>query len=97
MTISELVKEVVGFEGKLVWDCSKPDGMPRKLMDSSKLDSLGWTPKLNEDFQVNGECFMRLLDSIFLYLMSLCIHGFSLYRASLAIVINQCWEISIIQ
>ncbi|KAJ4868054.1 Uncharacterized protein Rs2_50401 [Raphanus sativus] len=45
--------EVVGFEGKLVWDCSKPDGMPRKLMDSSKLDSLGWTPKLNEDFQRN--------------------------------------------
>ncbi|RID57923.1 hypothetical protein BRARA_F01259 [Brassica rapa] len=45
--LAELVKEVVGFEGKLVWDCTKPDGTPRKLMDSSKLASLGWTPKVS--------------------------------------------------
>ncbi|XP_010459407.1 PREDICTED: putative GDP-L-fucose synthase 2 [Camelina sativa] len=44
--LAELVKEVVGFKGKLVWDCSKPDGTPRKLMDNSKLASLGWTPKI---------------------------------------------------
>lgn len=37
-----LVKEVVGFEGKLEFDTSKPDGTPRKLMDVSKLTSLGW-------------------------------------------------------
>ncbi|XWS70883.1 hypothetical protein CRYUN_Cryun03dG0087500 [Craigia yunnanensis] len=35
--LAELVKEVVGFEGEFVWDTSKPDGTPRKLMDSSKL------------------------------------------------------------
>ncbi|KAF3522292.1 hypothetical protein F2Q69_00051506 [Brassica cretica] len=45
--LAELVKEVVGFEGKLGWDSTKPDGTPRKLMDSSKLASLGWTPKVS--------------------------------------------------
>jgi GDP-L-fucose synthase len=37
-----LIKEVIGFEGELVFDTSKPDGTPRKLMDVSKLHSLGW-------------------------------------------------------
>ncbi|KAF1883843.1 hypothetical protein Lal_00038335 [Lupinus albus] len=45
--LAELMKEVVGFEGDLVWDTSKPDGTPRKLMDSSKLAGLGWTPKIS--------------------------------------------------
>ncbi|KAL5699136.1 GDP-L-fucose synthase [Ranunculus cassubicifolius] len=44
--LAELVKEVVGFQGDLVWDTTKPDGTPRKLMDSSKLASLGWVPKV---------------------------------------------------
>jgi GDP-L-fucose synthase len=37
-----MVKDVVGFEGKLVFDTSKPDGTPRKLMDVSLLHSIGW-------------------------------------------------------
>lgn len=45
--LAELVKEVVGFEGELVWDASKPDGTPRKLMDSSTLAKLGWEPKIS--------------------------------------------------
>ncbi|KAI3695633.1 hypothetical protein L1987_78632 [Smallanthus sonchifolius] len=45
--LAELVKEVVGFEGELVWDSSKPDGTPRKLMDSSTLANLGWEPKIS--------------------------------------------------
>lgn len=45
--LAELVKEVVGFEGEIVWDSSKPDGTPRKLMDSSKLARLGWEPKIS--------------------------------------------------
>ncbi|KAL6012237.1 GRR1-like protein 1 [Asimina triloba] len=45
--LAELVKEVVGFEGQLVWDSTKPDGTPRKLMDSSKLAGLGWVPKIS--------------------------------------------------
>lgn len=47
-TISELaqtVANVVGFKGELVFDSSKPDGTPRKLMDSSKLRGSGWEPK----------------------------------------------------
>lgn len=43
--LAELVRSIVGFDGKIVWDRSKPDGTPRKLMDSSKIFSLGWSPK----------------------------------------------------
>lgn len=41
--LAELVRSVVGFEGKIVYDTSKPDGMPRKLMDCSKLNNAGWS------------------------------------------------------
>jgi len=49
MTITELARticEVVGFNGKLVFDTSKPDGTPRKLMSGAKLQSMNWTPKI---------------------------------------------------
>lgn len=44
--IAELVKEVVGFEGDLVFDASKPDGTPRKIMDVSRLREAGWEAKI---------------------------------------------------
>lgn len=44
--LSKLIKEVVGFEGEVLWDTSKPDGTPRKLLDSSRINSLGWKPKV---------------------------------------------------
>ena len=40
--LTETVAKVVGFQGEIVWDTSKPDGTPRKLMDVSRLKSLGW-------------------------------------------------------
>lgn len=40
--LAEIVKQTVGFDGEIVWDTTKPDGTPRKLMDVSKLESLGW-------------------------------------------------------
>ena len=43
--LAELVRKVVGFKNKLVFDASKPDGTPRKLMDSTRLRKLGWVPK----------------------------------------------------
>ena len=43
--LAEAVTEAVGFEGRLVYDRSKPDGTPRKLMDSQRLRQMGWTPK----------------------------------------------------
>ncbi len=42
--IAETVKAVVGFAGEIKWDASKPDGTPRKLMDSSRINALGWKP-----------------------------------------------------
>ncbi|MEP5255641.1 MAG: GDP-L-fucose synthase [Winogradskyella arenosi] len=43
--LAETIQTIVGHQGELVWDSSKPDGTPRKLMDSSKLSALGWIPK----------------------------------------------------
>lgn len=45
--LAELIKEVIGYSGKISFDTSKPDGTPRKLMDVSKLHALGWKHKIN--------------------------------------------------
>jgi GDP-L-fucose synthase len=45
--IAETVKAVIGFKGELKWDASKPDGTPRKLMDSSRINALGWKPQVD--------------------------------------------------
>jgi GDP-L-fucose synthase len=44
--LADIIKEIVGFSGKIVWDTSKPDGTPKKLLDVTKLLSLGWKPKI---------------------------------------------------
>jgi GDP-L-fucose synthase len=44
--LAELICEVVGFEGDLAWDTTKPDGMPRKLLDVTKIRALGWEPTI---------------------------------------------------
>jgi GDP-L-fucose synthase len=45
--LAELVKEIVGFEGDIVFDTDKPDGTPRKLLDTSRMDGLGWRAKIS--------------------------------------------------
>jgi GDP-L-fucose synthase len=45
LKLAELIKSIVGFEGKIVFDTSKPDGPPRKFIDSSRISGLGWNPK----------------------------------------------------
>ena len=45
--LAELVRDTVGFKGEVTWDPSKPDGTPRKLMDSSRLFALGWKPQVD--------------------------------------------------
>ena len=45
--LAELISAEVGYEGDLVFDTSKPDGTPRKLMDTSLINELGWKPKIN--------------------------------------------------
>lgn len=44
--LAELICDVVGFEGELAWDTTKPDGTPRKLLDVSKIRALGWKPAI---------------------------------------------------
>jgi GDP-L-fucose synthase len=45
--LAELIRRTVGFKGEILWDTSKPDGTPRKLMDSSRLFALGWKPRID--------------------------------------------------
>ncbi len=52
LTIAQLahaVKRAVGYEGEIVFDASRPDGTPRKLLDVSRLDALGWKPRVGLD------------------------------------------------
>ena len=63
VTIAELatlIREIVGFRGTIVYDRSKPDGTPRKLLDVSKLAGIGWTAKtsLEEGFSRSYEWFL---------------------------------------
>lgn len=44
--LAELIKDIVGYEGEIVLDSTKPDGTPKKLMDSSRLFELGWQPRI---------------------------------------------------
>jgi GDP-L-fucose synthase len=64
VTIKELaltVKEVIGYNGAIVFDASKPDGTPRKLLDCTKLHSLGWkhSTTLKEGIEIAYEDFKR--------------------------------------
>ncbi len=45
--LTEMVKRIVGFAGEIVWDHTKPDGTPRKLVDSSRIFALGWKPEID--------------------------------------------------
>ncbi len=45
--LTETVAKVVGFEGEIVWDTSKPDGTPRKLLDVTRLKALGWEASIS--------------------------------------------------
>jgi GDP-L-fucose synthase len=43
--LSEIVAKCVGYEGKIVWDTSMPNGTPRRMLDTTKIDNLGWKSK----------------------------------------------------
>ncbi len=45
--LAALVQRIVGYDGPIDWDSSKPDGTPRKLMDVSRLRALGWAPTVS--------------------------------------------------
>jgi GDP-L-fucose synthase len=46
LELTQLVMEVLGYDGPIVHDATKPDGTPRKLMDSSRLQAMGWQPRI---------------------------------------------------
>ena len=45
--LSEIIIELIGYEGKVVWDDTMPDGTPRKILDNRRIRSLGWQPKID--------------------------------------------------
>lgn len=59
--LAEMIKEIVGFEGEIVNDTTKPDGTPRKLLDVSRLHSLGWKHKipLKEGIKMTYDWFLE--------------------------------------
>ena len=69
LTINELAKvvqKIIGYQGKIKWDSSKPDGTPRKLMDVSKMTQAGWKAKikLEDGIRMTYEWFLNNQDSI---------------------------------
>jgi len=58
--MAETMKKVVGFEGDLLWDTSKPDGTARKLMDVSRIEKLGWKAsiQLKEGLDMTYQWFL---------------------------------------
>ena len=63
LDLSNIIKKIVGFKGNIIFDQSKPDGTPRKLLDISRLDSLGWQSKIDL-FEGLNKTYAWLQDSI---------------------------------
>jgi GDP-L-fucose synthase len=63
--LAALVKQIIGFQGEIVWDTAKPDGTPRKLMDVSKLHGLGWHHKiaLEDGIKLAYQDFLKLTEA----------------------------------
>jgi GDP-L-fucose synthase len=63
---AEVIKEITGYQGEVVFDSSKPDGTPRKLLDISKIEKLGWTPRitLRQGLESTYKWFLDNIDNI---------------------------------
>ena len=59
--LAETAAEVIGYKGEIIYDTSKPDGTPRKLLDVSKINALGWQAKtsLREGIKIAYEDFLK--------------------------------------
>jgi GDP-L-fucose synthase len=64
LDLAKKISTVVNFPGELIFDSSKPDGNPRKLLDSSLIDSFGWKPTVNLDdgLKISYEWFVKNID-----------------------------------
>ncbi|MEN5194229.1 GDP-L-fucose synthase family protein [Sphingobacterium faecium] len=59
--LAQLIQSIVGYQGNIIWDSSKPDGTPRKLMDVSKMHALGWKHQieLKEGIEITYQWFLK--------------------------------------
>ena len=59
--LAEIIKRHVGYEGEILWDTTKPNGTPKRQVDTSKLDNLGWKPKtsLDEGLKITIDWFLK--------------------------------------
>ena len=64
--LAETIQKITGHQGEIIWDATKPDGTPRKLMDISKMHALGWKHKvsLEEGIQKTYDWFLKNVDNI---------------------------------
>ena len=63
--LAEMIQNITGHQGEIIWDASKPDGTPRKLMDTSKMKKIGWeySTELKEGIEKTYEWFLKNLDT----------------------------------
>ena len=64
--LAEIIQKAVGHQGEIIWDSSKPDGTPRKLMDVSKMKALGWTysTDLEEGIEKTYNWFLKNINNL---------------------------------
>jgi GDP-L-fucose synthase len=64
--LAETIQKVTGHQGEIIWDASKPDGTPRKLMDVSKMKQVGWssTTALQDGIEQTYTWFLENIDSV---------------------------------
>jgi GDP-L-fucose synthase len=64
--LAETIQKAVGHQGKIIWDATKPDGTPRKLMDVSKMKEIGWqySTELKEGIEQTYAWFLENIDSV---------------------------------
>ena len=64
--LAETIQRVIGYQGQIIWDASKPDGTPRKLMDVSKMKAMGWqySTELEDGVKNTYQWFLENIDSI---------------------------------
>lgn len=64
--LAETIQKITGHQGEIIWDASKPDGTPRKLMDISKMHDLGWKHKidLEEGIQITYDWFVKNVENV---------------------------------
>lgn len=64
--LAEMVQKTVGYKGEIIWDNTKPDGTPKKLMDSSRLNVMGWKSSINleKGIEITYKWFLNNLKSI---------------------------------